>query len=344
LTSSNSTAGFTLADLAARVGAELVGDPDVVITRGAPIDKAGTGDISFVANKNYLRFIATTKASALVLDPTVECAHIPTLRHKNPYLAFARIIDALYPVVRRVPPGVHKTAATEPDSAVDPTAGIGPLCYVGAASTVGPNTQLISSVHVGNNVTVGSNCLFYPGVRIMDNCRIGNNVILQPGVVIGSDGFGYAESEAGPKKIQQVGWVEIEDDVEIGANTTVDRGALGATKIGRGSKIDNLVQIAHNVEIGQFCIIVSQVGISGSTKLGNGVVLAGQVGLIGHLELGDRVVVGAQSGVTKSYPAGTTIFGSPAREIMEAKRIEASIRRLPELLKRVKKIENDLAE
>ena len=344
MTSSNSTSGFTLAELASRVGAELIGDPDVVITRGAPIDTAGSGDISFVANKNYLRFIATTKASALVLDPTMECAHIPTLRHKNPYLIFARIVDILYPEVRRIPPGINRSAVLESDSSVDPSAGIGPLCCVGSASTIGPNTQLISSVHIGNNVTVGSNCLFYPGVRIMDNCRIGNNVILQPGVVIGSDGFGYAESETGPKKIQQVGWVEVDDDVEIGANTTVDRGALGATKIGRGTKIDNLVQIAHNVEIGQFCIIVSQAGISGSTKLGNGVVLAGQVGLVGHLELGDRVVVGAQSGVTKSYPAGTTVFGSPARGIMEAKRIEASIRRLPELLKRVKKIEDDLAE
>ena len=344
MTSSNNSPGFTLAELAARVGAELVGDPDVVITRGAPIENAGTGEISFVANKSYQKHIATTKASALVLDPTVECARIPTLRHHNPYLTFARIIDILYPQVRRVAPGVHKSSIVETDSSVDQSAGIGPLCYVGSGSSIGSDTQLISSVHVGNNVTIGANCLLYPGVRIMDNCRIGNNVVLHAGVVIGSDGFGYAESEAGPRKIQQVGWVEIDDEVEIGANTTIDRGALGATKIGRGTKIDNLVQIAHNVEIGQFCIIVSQAGISGSTKLGNGVVLAGQVGLVGHLELGDRVVVGAQSGVTKSYPAGTTIFGSPAREIMDAKRIEASLRKLPELLKRVKKIEDDLAE
>lgn len=344
MTNSSNSPGFTLAELATRVGAELIGDPDVVIMRGAPIEKAGPGEISFVANKSYARYVATTKASALVLDPTVECARIPTLRHKNPYLTFARLIDILYPGIRRVAPGTHSSSFIDPASSVDPSAGIGPLCCIGSHATVGANSQLISSVHLGDNVTVGANCLFYPGVRIMDHCRIGNNVILHAGVVVGSDGFGYAESETGLKKIQQVGWVEIEDDVEIGANTTVDRGALGATKIGRGTKIDNLVQIAHNVEIGQFCIIVSQAGISGSTKLGNGVVLAGQVGLVGHLELGDGVVVGAQSGVTKSYPAGTTVFGSPAREVMEAKRIEASLRRLPELLKRVKKIEDDLAE
>jgi UDP-3-O-[3-hydroxymyristoyl] glucosamine N-acyltransferase len=184
----------------------------------------------------------------------------------------------------------------------------------------------------------------YPGVKIMNDCRIGDRVILHAGVVIGSDGFGFAESDQGLKKIKQVGWVEIDDDVEIGANTTVDRGAIGPTRIGAGTKIDNLVQIAHNVEIGKHCIIVSQVGISGSTKIGNGVVLAGQVGLVGHIEVGDGVRVGAQSGVPKSIPPGKMMFGSPAREIMETKRIEAALVRLPDLLKRVRKIEKKLGD
>ena len=174
----------------------------------------------------------------------------------------------------------------------------------------------------------------------MHGSRIGNNVTLQPGVIIGSDGFGFAESESGHEKIKQVGWVEIGDDVEVGANTTIDRGALGPTRVGRGTKIDNLVQIAHNVEIGENCIIVSQVGISGSTKLGDRVILAGQVGLTGHIEIGDDVRVGAQSGVPKSVAAGKTVFGYPARDITATMRIEACLTRLPDLFKRVKKLES----
>jgi UDP-3-O-[3-hydroxymyristoyl] glucosamine N-acyltransferase len=209
---------------------------------------------------------------------------------------------------------------------------------------IGRNCQLVSSVYVGRNVTIGDNCLIYPGARILDGTVIGSNVSIHSSTVIGSDGFGYAESPTGLKKIKQVGWVEIEDDVEIGSNCSVDRGALGPTRIGRGSKIDNLVQIAHNVEIGQHCIIVAQVGISGSTKLGNGVILAGQVGLVGHIELGDGVKVGAQSGVNHSIEAGKMVFGYPAREIMQSKRIEASLSRLPDLFKRVRRLEDKARE
>ena len=344
LTTSNNGKGVTLGELAAGVGAELSGDPEVTITGAAPIETAGPGEISFVANKNYEKYIATTRASALVLDLTTECPNLPVIRHENPYLTFARVIDRLYPIRRQLEPGVDASAVIATDAVVSPTAAIGPLCHVGSGSAVGRDTQLISSVYVGNNVIIGDGCLIYPGVRIMDDTRIGNNVILHPGVVVGSDGFGFAESPEGLKKIQQIGWVEIEDNVEIGSNTTIDRGALGATRIGAGTKIDNLVQIAHNVELGQHCIIVSQVGISGSTKIGNGVVLAGQVGVVGHIHLGDGVKVGAQSGVKDSVPAGQVVFGSPARAFMEATRIEASMRRLPDLLKRVRKIEGKLSD
>jgi len=197
------------------------------------------------------------------------------------------------------------------------------------------------NVYIGKNVIVGNNCRFYPGVVILDGAKIGDNVIIHGGTVIGADGFGYARHESGIKKVKQIGWVEIGSEVEIGANCTIDRGALGPTKVGRGSKIDNLVQIAHNVEIGEYCIIVSQVGISGSTKLGNGVILAGQVGLVGHIELGDGVTIGAQSGVSGSIPPGQTYFGYPARPIMETKRIEACLSRLPELFRRVRALEED---
>ena len=328
-----------LSEIATLVGGTIEGNPQTVIRSAAPIQNAGPDDLSFVANSKYLDFIATTKAGALVLAPGIECDHLPVIRHENPYLAFATALDLLYPDEPMIPEGTDASAITSELCEIDPTVRIGPLCIIGRGSRLGANSQLVSSVHIGDDVHIGEGCLLYPGVKIMNGCRIGDRVIIHPGVVIGSDGFGFAESPTGLKKIKQVGWVEIADDVEIGANTTIDRGALGPTRIGRGTKIDNLVQIAHNVEIGENSIIVAQVGISGSTKLGNGAVLGGQVGLVGHIEVGDGVKVGAQSGVSKSVPAGKMMFGSPARDIKETMRIEASLVRLPDLLKRVRKIE-----
>lgn len=335
---------FTLAQLAEQIGGAIEGDGDIKIRAAAPIESACPGDISFVVNKRYTRFIATTHASALVLGPDTECTRIPVLRHPNPYLAFACIIDILFPDERLVPPGIDPTAVIEDGVSIVSSAGIGALCHIRQGAHIGTDTELVSSVFVGRNVVIGKNCRIYPGVRIMDGTKIGNNVIIHSSTVIGSDGFGFAESESGLKKIKQVGWVEIHDHVEIGSNCSVDRGALGPTRIGRGTKIDNLVQIAHNVEIGQHSIIVSQVGISGSTKVGNGVVLAGQVGLTGHIEIGDGAQVGAQSGVSKSIPPGKRVFGYPARDIMETARIEAALVRLPELLKRVRRLEDKQAE
>ncbi len=335
---------YTLRELAGRIGGKVVGDDLVAVSGAAPIETATRQDISFVANVRYLKFLETTRAGAVVAGPQVECDRVPLLRHDNPYLAFARILDLLYPAEMHLPPGIHPTAVIEDDVAIDPTAGIGPLCHIRSGATVGPGCQLVSSVYLGRHVTVGRDCLLYPGVRIMDNCRLGDNVIIHASAVIGSDGFGFARSEQGLKKVKQVGWVEIENDVEIGSNTSIDRGTLGPTRIGRGTKIDNLVQIAHNVEIGRNCIIVSQVGISGSTKLGDGVVLAGQVGLVGHIEIGHGVTIGAQSGVAKSVPPGKTMFGYPARDMAETLRIEAALTRLPELFKRVRKLERKLGE
>ena len=333
-----------LADIADKIGARLEGDGAVEITGVAPIERAVPGEISFVANSRYNKHIATTGASALVLDPDTQCDRIPVLRHENPYLTMAHVVDLLYPEKPVADTGRHPSAVVDSDAKVDPSVSIGALGVVSRGASIGRNTQIAPSAFIGENVTIGDDCRIYPGVRILYDCKIGDRVIIHPGVVIGSDGFGFAESPAGLKKIRQIGWVEIGDDVEIGSNTTVDRGAIGPTRIGRGTKIDNLVQIAHNVEIGEHCIIVSQVGISGSTKLGNQVVLGGQVGMVGHIELGDGVRVAAQSGIKNSVPAGKTIFGTPARDIMEAKRIEAALNRLPELLKRVKALENRLAD
>lgn len=342
--SSTNKTPISLAEIARLVGGTVEGNADVEISDVAPIERAVSGQISFVANTKYLHHIQTTGASALVLGPDIDCTRVPVLRHPNPYLTFARIVDLFYPATRRVAPGIHATAVVDGSAKIDDSAGVGAMVHVGAGSLIGQDTQVMPSVYIDHDVAIGSNCLIYPGVRILHGSRIGSNVILHPGVVVGSDGFGFVPTETGIHKIKQVGWVEIGDDVEIGANTTIDRGALGPTRIGRGTKIDNLVQIAHNVETGQNCLIVSQVGISGSTKLGDGVILAGQVGLVGHIELGNRVSVGAQSGVSKSIPDGETWLGTPAREIHLSKRIIASTDRLPELWKRLKRLEDRLGQ
>lgn len=241
-------------------------------------------------------------------------------------------------------PGTDASSVVDSSATIHPDAGIGPLCCIGSSSKIDSGCQLISNVSIGQNVILGKDCLIYPGVSILDDCKIGNNVIIHAGTVIGSDGFGFAKSKSGLKKIKQIGWVEIGDNVEIGSNSSIDRGAIGPTRIGSGTKIDNLVQIAHNVQIGQHCIIVSQVGISGSAKIGNGVILAGKAGIIGHIEIGDGAIVAAQSGVPRSVQPGKTVLGSPARDIREAKRIEASLSRLPDLFKRVRKLEKKQSE
>lgn len=335
----------TLSDLAALVGGEITGDSSIVISGVNTIEAAGSGDLSFVANKKYAQFITKTRAAALVLDFETPCDHLPALRHTNPYLAFARIIDILFPVERQVLPGINPSSLIDATASVADSAGIGPLCDLQAGVTIGENCQLISGIFVGRHSTIGDNCLIYPGVHILAGSRIGNNVIIHPGVVVGSDGYGYAEEGGGiVRKIQHRGWVEIDDHVEIGSNTTIDKGMLGPTRIGEGTKIDNLCQIAHNVQIGKHCRIISQVGISGSTKLGDFVILAGQAGVIGHLHLADGAIVAAQSGVAKDIEPGKMVLGSPARDIMEAKRIEASMSRLPELLKRVRALEKKQGE
>jgi UDP-3-O-[3-hydroxymyristoyl] glucosamine N-acyltransferase len=316
-------------------------DGEIEILRVAPIERAGPAELSFVANARYRTFLESTNAAALILTEDEEWNERPSLRGADPYLLLAQVIDLLY-TEDKPTAGIHPSAVVADSANVDPSAAIGALCVIGADSEVGAGTILSAQVTVAKNVRIGGECRIHSGVRILDGTVIGDRVRLNAGTVIGSDGYGYASGAHGHKKILQVGNVVIEDDVEIGANCTVDRGALGSTKIGAGTKIDNLVQIAHNVQVGKHCLIVSQVGVSGSTEIGDWVTLAGQVGIVGHLKIGNQVIIAAQSGVTKDVPDKTVLFGSPAREMGKARRIEASLSRLPEIPKRIRDLEKEL--
>jgi UDP-3-O-[3-hydroxymyristoyl] glucosamine N-acyltransferase len=333
---------YKLGELAALVGGRLEGDAELVIHGVAGIREAQPGDITFVANARYEEFIGATRASAIIAAPGLA-AGIPLIRADNPYFAFFQVLNLFAgDAAARYPRGVHPQAVVEPGATLGKDVSIGPFCHVGVGAVIGDGTTLLAGVFVGEKARLGARCLIYSHVTIREECRLGDRVILQPGVVIGSDGFGYARQGAVHHKIPQIGCVVIEDDVEIGANSCVDRATTGETRIRRGTKIDNLVQVAHNVVLGENTVLAAQVGISGSTEVGTSVTMGGQAGVGGHLVVGDRVMVGGQSGVTKSVPADTMVSGYPAREHSVARRIYAHIALLPELFKRVKNIERRL--
>ncbi len=337
---------YTVKQLAEKVGAEFTGDGDTIIETAAPIQSAGQRQITFVSNPAYKKYLATTGASAVVVGTDTDVGDRCAIIARNPYLAFSRIVDALYPPVYDESWEIHPTAVVSEIAHLPDTVQIGPHVVIEDGVTIGDRTIVRAGSFIGRKSRIGSGCRIAPNVSIMHDSRIGDHVIIHAGTVIGADGFGFAPAEPGQEyqKIRQVGWVDIGDNVEIGANVTVDRGTIGPTVIERGVKIDNLVMIAHNVRIGENSIIVAQVGISGSTKLGKNVILAGQVGLVGHIEIGDGAIVGAQSGVSKSLPGGQRYFGYPAKPIGESLRIEASLRNLPDLHKRVTEIEKKLKE
>jgi len=328
-----------LAELARLLGCSLEGPGEVEIRGVASLDEAAAGELTFLHNPRYADRLRGTRASAVILGPGVAGPGLPVLRSPNPYLAFARAVQQLQPGPQPAA-GVHATACVAPGAQVDPGASVGPLCVVAAGARIGAGSVLVAQVYVGEGVRLGRACLVYPQVVLREGVCLGDRVIVHSGTVIGSDGFGYARDEAGRSvKIPQVGSVTIEDDVELGANVTVDRATLGQTRIGRGTKIDNLVQVGHNVTIGADTVIVAQVGISGSTKIGQRVTLAGQVGIAGHLEIGDGATVGAQSGVDTSVPPGAIYWGSPARPHMEAKRRLGTLARLAEAAKTLRALE-----
>jgi len=329
-----------LGELARLVGGSLEGDGRVEIYGVAGIREAGPGDITFVANPSYEQYVSTTRAAAVIASPDLPLTG-HAIRLENPYYAYLQVLEVFaHEAEIHYPRGVHQTAVVDESAVLGDNVAIGPFCQVCTGVSIGSGTTVLAGTFIGQGVSVGPDCLIYPNVTVREGSQIGCRVILHPGVVIGSDGFGFARNGGETNyKVAQIGTVEIEDDVEIGANSCVDRATTGKTRIGRGTKIDNLVQIAHNVVIGKNSVIAAQVGISGSTELGENVTLAGQSGLVGHIQIGDNAVVGAQGGVTRSVPANTVVSGYPAREHGFARRVWACSARLPELFKRVRDLE-----
>jgi len=325
----------------------VVGDGDVAVERIAAIDEAGPGELTFVANLQYRAKLATTRAAAILVHPGTECPGKNLIVVKDPYAALGKLLALLYPI-ETAPPGISPRAFLEEGAEISPEATIYPGVTVCRGAKVMRGAVLYPGVFVGCDAMIGENSILHPNVCVYRKCLIGKGVILHAGVVIGSDGFGYANPGVENLKIPQVGIVQIDDDVEIGANSTIDRATLGKTWIKRGAKIDNLVQIAHNVVIGEGSIIVSQVGISGSTRLGKGVVIGGQAGLTGHLAIGDHVQIGAQAGVIDDVPPGSIVSGSPHLPHREWLRVVATLTKLPDmrhtlssLAKRVEKLEEE---
>ena len=333
-----------LQDIAARLECRLEGDGGIDIERIAGIEDAGPGDLTFFANPKYAADLRRTRASAVILAEQGEAAPCAMLRTRHPYLAFAKAV-ALFAEDDRPAPGVHALALVEEGAHVAPDASVGPFAVVGEGARIGARTILRPHATVGRGAEIGDDCVIHARVSIRERVRIGNRVVIQDGAVIGSDGFGFARTPEGTHhKIPQIGGVVIEDDVEIGANTTIDRPAVGETRIGAGTKIDNLVQIAHGVAIGRNTLLAAQVGIAGSATLEDSVTLAGQVGVAGHLTIGKGAIATAQTGIPNSVEAGALVSGYPAIPNRDWLKSSAVFRKLPELKKMVAELERRIAE
>ncbi len=339
----------TLSELARHVGGRVIGDEGVEIWRVASIEEAGPGDITFLAHPRYRSYLATCKASAIIVGGGVAI-QTPAesgrgfLQVSEPYIALAKILRLFNPIRRY-------NGQVSPYASIDPTAILGegvtvfPYVYVGERVRVNRRTVLFPGVFLGDGVEMGEDCVLHAQVTVLEGCRLGDRVILHAGVVIGADGFGYAGEGRERIKIPQVGIVDIEDDVEIGANTTVDRATLGRTVIGRGTKIDNLVQIAHNVVVGEHSIIAAQAGVAGSTKIGNEVILAGQVGVVNHIEIGDKARIGPQSGIPRSVPPGALLSGGiAAAPHQEWLKVMTLLPQLPKLWSAVRHLERKVSQ
>ncbi len=342
-----------LSELARLVGGTIVGGGDAEIAGVAKIEDAAAGDITFLSDQRYRKHLASTAATAvLVAEGTTyeelsrRANPIRLVSVRDPYAAFMILVDRYHPPAAPLPKGIHPTAVISATASVSPDAAIGPLVVIGERCRVAEGAAVHAGTVLGDDVELGDHSVLSMNVSVREGCRIGRNVVVHAGAVIGSDGFGFMPREDGVyEKIPQRGVVVIEDDVEIGANSTIDRATVGETRIRRGVKLDNLVHIAHNVVIGEDTVIAAQSGISGSTRIGKRCAFGGQVGLVGHITIADGTSIGAQSGVSKSITEpGKFYFGYPAHELMQAKRIEASIRQLPALLAEIRELQRRIHE
>ena len=334
---------FTAADIAKHVQGEVLGDGSTPLAGFAPAESARAGDLTFAENETWFQRAELSAASALLVPAGFSSSKKTLIRVANARVAFAKLLPLFFPE-RKFAPGAHQTAVVAASAQVDPTAHLGPHCVVDERAKVGPRCVIEAGCYVGPDCQLGEGTHLFPNVTLYARTQVGARVRIHSSTVVGADGFGYVFEQGHHLKVPQIGNVVIGDDVEIGSNVSIDRGALGPTVIGKGTKIDNLVQIAHNVVIGEHCILCGQVGISGSTKVGNYTTLAGQVGLAGHLQIGNQVTVAAQSGVMHDIPDGEKWFGAPAQPDRQMKRVYIALQRLPELLKRVSELEKRLGE
>ncbi|HEU4690001.1 MAG TPA: UDP-3-O-(3-hydroxymyristoyl)glucosamine N-acyltransferase [Vicinamibacterales bacterium] len=333
-----------LRELADRLECRLEGDGDLEVTRVSGIQDAQPGDVTFLANPKYEKLLASTRASAVILKDTAPATPCAMLRARDPYLAFARAVGLFGPVSRPLA-GVHTLAAVAADARLGADVSVGPFVAVGEGARIGDRTVIYPNVTIGPGASIGSDCTIHSNVAIRERCTVGDRVVLQNGVVIGGDGYGFVRRGDGThEKIPQVAVVVIEDDVELGANTTVDRPAVGETRIKAGAKIDNLVQIAHGVTVGRNVLMAAQVGIAGSTAVEDDVVFGGQVGVGGHLTIGRGAIAVGQSGVTNSVDAGAFVAGYPAIDSREWRKASVLFRRLPEMKRRIEQLEARIVE
>lgn len=332
---------MTLRELAEKLGAQAEGDADIVITGASSVEFAQDGEVVFAESPRYLRLAEQSLASAVIVWQDAPPINKPVLRVGSPRQAFLRVLEIFAPKQLHHE-GIDLNAVISPDAEISDDVAIGAGCVIEDGARIGRGTVVYPLCYIGRDVQIGEECVLYPQVTLMHGVKIGRRVIVHSGTVIGADGFGFVTVEGVHHKVPHIGTVEIGDDVEIGANVCIDRAKTGVTRIGSGTKIDNLVHIAHNVQVGEHCLLVAQVGIAGSSKLGRYVVLAGQVGVTDHVSIGDGAIVLAQSGVASNLPGGARYFGSPAREHRAQLRTMAYANRIAELFERVKALEAQL--
>lgn len=336
--------------LAALVGGELVSSgSEASLTGVSSLEGAGPTEVSFLGNEKYRQQFLETKAGAVIVPMQVEAAMAPKgvalVRVEQPSVAFTKVITHFAESAAEFVPGIEEGALVSPDAKVDPAmVRVAAGAVVQAGAVIGRGTEICSGAVIGRDVQIGEDCLIYPNVTIRERCELGNRVTLQPGVVIGADGFGYDLVKGRHEKTPQVGIVVLGDDVEIGANSTIDRARFGKTVIGEGTKVDNLVQIAHNVVIGKHCLIVALSGLAGSCKLGDYVTVAARAGIAGHVEVGDRVIIAGKAGVTKSISKSGAYYGYPARPMRQQLKLTASLETVPEMRKQLKQLEKRIQE